>query len=130
MFGKRLKKRWILIVGLMIAGLVLAGCEEEVTEDTTSVSDSNEGTLLAPTDITALMPYNGIGQQRFQLLPDLRRRFNGGDRQPDRFDRGRGSGDCIPTRPSPLSFPVPPCLLPRASPAWPPTTVRATCIFV
>ena len=59
MFGKRLRNRWILIIGLMIAGLVLAGCEEEVTEDTTSVSDSNEGTLLAPTDITALMPYNG-----------------------------------------------------------------------
>ena len=29
MFGKRLRNRWIVSVGLMIAGLVLAGCEEE-----------------------------------------------------------------------------------------------------
>ena len=44
MFGKRLKKRWILI-----AGLVLAGCEEEVTEDTTSLGGSQATVNVAGT---------------------------------------------------------------------------------
>ena len=49
MFGQRLRNRRILIVGLMIAGLVLAGCEEEVTEDTTSLGGSQATVNVAGT---------------------------------------------------------------------------------
>ena len=49
MFGKPLTHRWILITGLLLTGLILAGCEEEVSEDTTSLGSAQATVNVAGT---------------------------------------------------------------------------------
>ena len=47
------------IIGLLLAGLMLAGCEEALTDQSSPLEDAAQGSQLTPVDITLLMPFNG-----------------------------------------------------------------------